>query len=98
VPALAMMGAFTVSYIRARAEALGVRLPALFMRRAERVILITLSLLVGTISVARAPLDAPLLFLGVAVLGILNFLGCIWALKAARHILLSCDRETASVR
>jgi CDP-diacylglycerol--glycerol-3-phosphate 3-phosphatidyltransferase len=98
VPALAMMGAFTVSYVRARAEALGVVLPPLFMRRAERVILITLSLLVGLVTVPSAPIGAPLLFLGVAVLGILNFVGCVWALKAARHILLSCDRGTASVR
>jgi hypothetical protein len=68
------------------------------MRRAERVILITLSLLVGLVTVPSAPIGAPLLFLGVAVLGILNFVGCVWALKAARHILLSCDRGTASVR
>jgi CDP-diacylglycerol--glycerol-3-phosphate 3-phosphatidyltransferase len=97
VPALAMMGAFTVSYVRARAESLGVKLPSLFMRRAERVILITLSLLVGMVALPGAPLDAPLLFIGVAVLGVLNFVGCVWALKAAREILLS-DQETASVR
>jgi CDP-diacylglycerol---glycerol-3-phosphate 3-phosphatidyltransferase len=97
VPALAMMGAFTVSYVRARAESLGVKLPTLFMRRAERVILITLSLLVGMVALPGAPLAAPLLFTGVALLGVLNFVGCVWALKAARHILLS-DQETASVR
>jgi CDP-diacylglycerol--glycerol-3-phosphate 3-phosphatidyltransferase len=97
VPALAMMGAFTVSYVRARAEALGVKLPALFMRRAERVILVTLSLLLGVLPLDGAPFAAPLLFIGVALLGVLNFVGSVWALKAARHALLS-DSETASAR
>lgn len=97
VPALAMMGAFTVSYVRARAESLGAKLPALFMRRAERVILVTLSLLVGKVALPGAPFEAPLLFIGVALLAVLNFVGCVWALKAARHVLTS-DQETASVR
>lgn len=97
VPALAMMGAFTVSYVRARAESLGVKLPALFMRRAERVILVTLSLVFGMVTLPGAPFAAPVLFAGVALLGVLNFVGCVWALKAARQILIS-DQETASVR
>ncbi len=94
-PALAMMGAFTVSYVRARAEALGAILPALFMRRAERVILITLSLLVGLIHLPGAPLEAPLLLLGVSVLGVLNFVGCVWALRAARQLLSGAPAASA---
>jgi CDP-diacylglycerol--glycerol-3-phosphate 3-phosphatidyltransferase len=86
VPAIAMLGGFTVSYVRARAEALGAKLPALFMRRAERVLLVTLSLLLGTVSLGTA-LEAPLLIAGLGVIAVLNVVASVAALRAARHVL-----------
>jgi CDP-diacylglycerol--glycerol-3-phosphate 3-phosphatidyltransferase len=86
VPAIAMLGGFTVSYVRARAEALGAKLPALFMRRAERVILVSLSLLLGTVSLGTA-LQAPLLVAGLVVIAALNLVASLAALRAARHAL-----------
>lgn len=86
VPAVAMLGGFTVSYVRARAESLGVELPALFMRRAERVLLVTLSLLLGTLSWS-AGVRAPLLVIGLGVIAVLNFAGAVAALRAAKKVL-----------
>lgn len=86
VPAIAMLGGFTVSYVRARAEALGAKLPALFMRRAERVILVTLSLLLGTVSFGTT-IEAPLLIAGLGVIAVLNLVASLAALRAARHAL-----------
>jgi CDP-diacylglycerol--glycerol-3-phosphate 3-phosphatidyltransferase len=86
VPALAMLGGFTISYVRARAEALGAVLPALFMRRAERVLLLTLCLLLGTLPL-NLPLRAPLLLVGLAVVALLNFAATFAALRAARQAL-----------
>jgi phosphatidylglycerophosphate synthase len=97
LPALAMLGAFTVSYIRARAESLGAVLPPLYMRRAERVILVTLSLLAGLVSL-NAPIASPLLLVGVSVLGFLNFFGVVSALRAARQALLSEVPSRANAR
>lgn len=84
VPVAAVIGAFTVSYIRARAEGLGVQLPPLFMRRAERVVLLTLSLLLGVVDYASIPLTAPLTLLGISLLTVLNFVGSVGAMRAAK--------------
>jgi phosphatidylglycerophosphate synthase len=86
-PVLAIMGAFTVSYVRARAQGLRVELPPLFMRRAERVALLTLSLMLGAVEVGPPAVVAPLTLLGVGILALLNFAGSIWALRAARSAL-----------
>jgi phosphatidylglycerophosphate synthase len=86
-PVAAVIGAFTVSYIRARAEGLGAQLPPLFMRRAERVILLVLSLLLGAVELPGAPVPALLTLLGVSVLAVLNFVGSVVALRAARTAL-----------
>jgi CDP-diacylglycerol--glycerol-3-phosphate 3-phosphatidyltransferase len=84
VPALAMMGAFIVSYVRARAESLGANLPALYMRRAERVVLLVVLFLLGPLSIPGVSLPAPVLLLGVALLGLLSFAGAVSALRSAR--------------
>lgn len=86
IPALAMLGGFTVSYVRARAESLGVVLPALFMRRAERVLVVIASLLLGAVPLS-APLPAPLLLGSLTVMAVLNSIASIAALRAARHVL-----------
>ncbi len=84
IPALAMLGGFTVSYVRARAEGLGIRLPPLFMRRAERVSLVTGSLLLGLVALPSLPVRAPLLLVGVALIALLGFVAAGWALHIAR--------------
>lgn len=88
LPALALLGGFAVSYVRARAEALGIALPPLFMRRAERVILLLLSLLLGELPFGVL-VHAPLLLAGVTLMGILSFIGAFWALREARRLLES---------
>jgi CDP-diacylglycerol---glycerol-3-phosphate 3-phosphatidyltransferase len=84
VPAAAMMAAFLVSYVRARAESLGARLPPLFMRRTERVVLLVLVFLLAPVGFGGFPVPAPLLLLGVAVLGAMSFAGALAALRSAR--------------
>jgi CDP-diacylglycerol---glycerol-3-phosphate 3-phosphatidyltransferase len=86
VPALAMLGAFVVPYVRARAEGLGVTLPPLFMRRPERLVLLVLSLLLGTLPFG-AHLPEALLLVGVGVMAVLSFYGAVAALRAARKAL-----------
>jgi CDP-diacylglycerol--glycerol-3-phosphate 3-phosphatidyltransferase len=87
VPACAMMTAFLVSYVRARTESLGAALPPLFMRRAERLVALLVALLVAPLEVMGAPMEAPLLLVGVTVLGATSGLGGIWALRTARQAL-----------
>ncbi len=87
IPALAIVGGFTVSYVRARSEGLGVRLPPLFMRRAERVSMVTASLLLGLVALPSLPVRAPLLLVGIALIALLGFVASGWALHSARVLL-----------
>ncbi len=93
IPALAMLGGLIVSYIRARAEALGAVLPPLFMRRAERLVLLVISLLLGALPVA-SPVPAPLLLVGLSVLSVLNIAGALGAMRAA-HAVLGAPKSIA---
>ena len=95
VPAVAMLGGFAVSYARARAEALGAKLPALFMRRAERVILVTICLLLGAVTL-DAPVHALLLLVGLGVIAILNFVGVVAVLRAAKRALAFSPPDSGS--
>ena len=94
IPVLAMVGGFAVSYVRARAEALGTVLPPLFMRRAERVVLTAFSLFAGAV-VLSVPIQAPLLLGGVTVLAVLNAIGAVAVLVTARRALLNDERANA---
>lgn len=91
IPGVALVGSFGVSYVRARAEALGTVLPPLFMRRPERVVLLTLSLAAGLLSCERTEVPAPLTLFGSAVLALSTFLGVVVALRAARTALSARD-------
>lgn len=82
-PLVAIVAGFVISYVRARTEALGQKLPSLFMRRAERVLLIAGSLALGTISLDSV-IDAPLMLAGVALSSVLNVVGAVTILAAAR--------------
>jgi CDP-diacylglycerol---glycerol-3-phosphate 3-phosphatidyltransferase len=84
VPMFALIGAFAISYVRARAETLGLTLPPLFMRRAERVVLLIFSLLLGSIQCHGVQLPAPLTLLGVSLIAVLNAVAFIWALRTAK--------------
>jgi CDP-diacylglycerol---glycerol-3-phosphate 3-phosphatidyltransferase len=83
-PLLTIVAGFVISYVRARAEALGVQLPSLFMRRAERVLLVAASLMLATVAL-EGGIPSPLMLAGVALNGILNVVGAWTILRAARH-------------
>jgi CDP-diacylglycerol--glycerol-3-phosphate 3-phosphatidyltransferase len=78
---VAMMTGFAVSYVRARAEGLGISLPPLFMRRAERVILLLLALVVGSISSPSFPSEVAMLSI-IGVMALLSLVAAVWALRA----------------
>lgn len=86
LPGLALIGAIVIPYTRARAEALGAKLPSLFMRRPERVILLVVCLLLGGLHAAPGS-PAPLLLAGTALLAALNLAGGVVVLRAARRAL-----------
>jgi CDP-diacylglycerol--glycerol-3-phosphate 3-phosphatidyltransferase len=88
VPGLAMLGGFAVSYVRARAESLGAKLPSLFMRRPERVALLTASLLLAEV-LPDGVVFAPLLLAGISLMAVLNVVGVVAALRAAKLALVS---------
>jgi hypothetical protein len=83
---LALIGAIVIPYARARAEALGAKLPSLFMRRPERVILLVVCLLLGGVHTAPGS-PASLLLAGTALLAVLNLTGGVIVLRAARRAL-----------
>lgn len=95
VPAAAMLGAVSVSYVRARAEGLGVKLPPLFMRRAERLLLLVTTLILAAIpwGGSRNALDGELglpqllLVAGLGIMALLSFAAALAALVAARRAL-----------
>lgn len=86
---VAMMTGFAVSYVRARAEGLAISLPPLFMRRAERVILLLLALVVGSISAPGFPSEVAMLSI-IGVMAMLSLVAAVWALRAA-YVVLAVD-------
>ena len=84
--AFAMLSSFAVSYVRARAEALGADLPPLFMRRAERFIFLTTSLLLGALPLGPT-LPSRLTLAGISLMGLLSAVGAVIALRAAQRTL-----------
>ncbi len=79
---LAMMTGFAVSYVRARAEGLGIHLPPLFMRRAERLVLLLLALVLGAVDVPGFPSEVAMLSV-IGVMALLSLVAAVWALRAA---------------
>lgn len=90
---VAMMSGFAVSYVRARAEGLGISLPPLFMRRAERVVLLLLALVVGSITVPGFPSEVAMLSI-IGMMGLLSVVAAVWALRAA-YMVLELDEAPA---
>jgi CDP-diacylglycerol---glycerol-3-phosphate 3-phosphatidyltransferase len=89
IPGLTLLGAYTISYIRARAEALGAKLPWRTMRRGDRLIIISIVLLLGEIHLPGVDVPAPLTLLGVGFAGLLNMLTCVTVLSTARNLFRS---------
>jgi CDP-diacylglycerol--glycerol-3-phosphate 3-phosphatidyltransferase len=88
---MSIVFSFTISYVRARAESLGEALPQTFMRRAERMLLLVVALLLGTLSVPSvdAWLGAPRtpMLIWILLTTVLNFFGCCSIFFAARRAL-----------
>jgi CDP-diacylglycerol--glycerol-3-phosphate 3-phosphatidyltransferase len=91
---VAMMTGFAVSYVRARAEGLGISLPPLFMRRAERVVMLLLALVIGSVTLPGFPSEVAMLSI-IAVMAVLSLVAAVWALRAA-YVSLALD-EVARV-
>jgi CDP-diacylglycerol---glycerol-3-phosphate 3-phosphatidyltransferase len=83
IPCLVIPTVFTVSYIRARAESLGAKLPFLWMRRAERLLLITVALFFGQVGLPGVTIPAPIVLIGVSLVGLLSVGGALIAMKSA---------------
>lgn len=92
---LAIITGFAVSYVRARAEGLGISLPPLFMRRAERLVLILAALGVGSISTPGFPNEVAMLSI-IGVMALLSLVAAIWALRAAYVALAPLELEVVS--
>jgi CDP-diacylglycerol--glycerol-3-phosphate 3-phosphatidyltransferase len=83
----ALVGSMMVSYVRARAEALGVSLAPGLMRRPERIAYLSLALLLGpVVSWIFAPSDPtrPATLVVVAAIGLLSNLAALRLLREAR--------------
>jgi CDP-diacylglycerol--glycerol-3-phosphate 3-phosphatidyltransferase len=79
---LAMMAGFAVSYVRARAEGLSIKLPPLFMRRAERLVMLLVALVLGSVTVPGFPSEVAMLSV-IAVMAVLSLVAAVWAMRAA---------------
>lgn len=87
IPALALLWGYTVSYVRARAEGLGIELPPLWMRRPGRVILTAFALAAGGIALPIGVAPAPLTLAVTALIAVLSFLASVHAVCAANRAL-----------
>ena len=65
-----------------RLRELGISLPPLFMRRAERVVLLLLALVVGSVTLPGFPSEVAMLSI-IAVMAVLSLVAAVWALRAA---------------
>jgi hypothetical protein len=81
-----MVGGFTVSYVRARSEALGAVLPPLYARRAERVVAVALSIALGALFGLQG-IGTTVLLGGVFLIGVVSLVGAAHALIVARNLL-----------
>jgi CDP-diacylglycerol---glycerol-3-phosphate 3-phosphatidyltransferase len=85
--AVTILAAYTVSYIRARAESLSISLPRLWMRRGERIIVICVALALGPQGIPSLQIPAPFTLALVFLLALMSALASVSALIAAQRIL-----------
>jgi CDP-diacylglycerol--glycerol-3-phosphate 3-phosphatidyltransferase len=86
---VAIITGFAVSYVRARAEGLHISLPPLFMRRAERMVMLLVALVLGSIESPRFPSEVAMLSI-IAVMAVLSLVAAVWAMRAA-YVALSFE-------
>lgn len=86
---IGMLSGFAVSYVRARAEGLGVSLPPLFMRRAERLVMLVIALILGALTFSGFPSQVAMLSI-IAVMAVLSLVAAVWAMRAA-YVALAVD-------
>ncbi len=98
LPALAIVTGFTVPYARARAEALGARLPFLWMRRAERLLLTAAALALADVAVPGIAITHPLTLGGLVLLVVGGFAATLNTLRIARRDLRLQDGGDAAGR
>jgi CDP-diacylglycerol--glycerol-3-phosphate 3-phosphatidyltransferase len=85
VPVLMIAGGFLVSYVRARAEGLGLDLPRLWGRREDRMGIMVAGLVFAPLPIPGMAVPAPALLLVVGFLALLSFAAAIAALAASRN-------------
>lgn len=85
VPVMMIAGGFLVSYVRARAEGLGMDLPRLWMRREDRMAVMILALMLAPLPIPGVAIAAPTLLFLVAVLALLSFAAAVAALMAGHR-------------
>jgi len=86
VPVLAMLSAYTISYVRARAEGLRFELPRLWMRREDRMAIMVLALLLARIDLPGVAIPAPLTLLLFGALALFGFVAATQALLTAKQL------------
>ena len=84
VPAFALLTGYTVSYVRSRCEGLNIALPPLWMRRGDRMVLMALALLAGSLAL-------PIALVGTGLVGVLSALAAADALRVARRVIEDGD-------
>jgi len=89
---VAIITGFAVSYVRARAEGLSISLPPLFMRRAERVVMLLVALVLGSITLPGFPSEVAMLAV-IAVMAVLSLVAAVWAMRSA-YVAVSFDEVT----
>jgi CDP-diacylglycerol---glycerol-3-phosphate 3-phosphatidyltransferase len=89
---LAIITGFAVSYVRARAEGLRISLPPLFMRRAERLVMLLVALVLGSVTAPAFPSELAMLSV-IAVMAALSLVAAVWAMRAA-YVAVSFDEVT----
>lgn len=89
---LAIITGFAVSYVRARAEGLRISLPPLFMRRAERLVMLLVALVLGSVTAPAFPSEVAMLSV-IGVMAALSLVAAVWAMRAA-YVAVSFDEVT----
>ncbi|HEY4159445.1 MAG TPA: CDP-alcohol phosphatidyltransferase family protein [Polyangiaceae bacterium] len=93
----ALVGSMLVSYVRSKAESLGLKLRGGLMRRHERIAYLSGGLLIGPlVALHRVPFAAPLTLLSVAVVGFMSHLAAVLLTRSARAELVAQGRGPGS--
>lgn len=92
VPMATVVGSAAVSYVRARAETLGVELPALYARRPERIVALSATLLIGALA-GEHHYALDIVLAGVGLIAVVSFTAAIHLVVIGRRLLVKADSE-----